>query len=88
MKISFISQKEILNEEAIKGKDIREGIFKLICNDVPNFTLEDFITLDELNIYRRLYLTDLISQERGELAQLDKDVLNAIKNNSILSENI
>ncbi|PTT32551.1 hypothetical protein DBR28_15160, partial [Chryseobacterium sp. HMWF028] len=44
--------------------------------------------LIELNKYRRLYLTSLIAQERGELAIIDLDVIDAIKNNSILSENI
>ena len=47
-----------------------------------------FISLEELNHYRRLYLSALITQEKGELAVIDTDVVNAIKNNSILSENI
>lgn len=44
--------------------------------------------MSELNQYRRLYITSLISQERGEMAALDNNVLEAIKNNSILTENI
>jgi uncharacterized membrane protein len=44
--------------------------------------------LQELNQYRRLYLTTLIVQENGELAILDKDVMEAIKNNSILTDNL
>jgi uncharacterized membrane protein len=35
-----------------------------------------------------LYLTSLIIEERGELAAIDLEVMDAIKNNSILSENI
>jgi len=88
MKISYISKKPIQRGEEIKGQEIREGIFLLIQNDFPNFTKEDFITLNELNRYRRLYLTALMMEEKGELALLDKDVMDAIKNNSILSENI
>ncbi|MCH8547684.1 MAG: hypothetical protein LAT80_02340 [Balneolaceae bacterium] len=38
--------------------------------------------------YRRLYLTSLIIQEKGELEIIDIGVIDAIKNNSILSENI
>lgn len=88
MKISHISNKKIPKGEVIKGQEIREGIFNLIKTDFPDFEKDHLITLAELNRYRRLYLTSLIIQERGELAALDKNVMDAIKNNSILSENI
>lgn len=88
MKISHISKKEISKGEDIIGLDIREGIFNLIKSDFPDFDKDDFITIDELNQYRRLYLTSLIIQEKGELALIDRNVIEAIKNNSILSENI
>ncbi len=85
---SFISKKEIRKEEAIVGHDIREGIFNLIQKTHPDFDNQSFISLEELNQFRRLYLTSLIVEEKGELAKLDSDVMNAIQNNSVLSENI
>lgn len=88
MKKSHISQTAIQKGEEVKGKDIREGIFNRIKTDFPDFEKSNFITLSELNQYRRLYLTSLITQEKGELAQIDKDVMEAIRDNSILSENI
>jgi len=88
MKTSFISKQEITAGEAIKGAEIRTGVFELLQKDFPDFSKEDYISIDELNQYRRLYLTSLISQEKGELAAIDHDVMEAIKNNSILSENI
>lgn len=88
MNISLISKVEIPDGEDVQGRDIREGIFNLIKQDFPDFEKDDHITLTELNTYRRLYLTSLIIQERGELATIDSDVMEAIKNNSILSENI
>lgn len=88
MKTSKISNLEIKKGEEILGHDIREGIFNLIQTDFPNFSSNDAITIEELNRYRRLYLTSLIQQEKGEIAAIDQDVMNAIKNNSILSENI
>lgn len=88
MKISHISKKKITKGEVIKGKDIREGVFNLIKIDFPDFVKEDTIALNELNKYRRLYITSLIIKEKGELATLDKSFMDAIKNNSILSENI
>lgn len=88
MKISHISKKEIQNGEDLRGQDIREGIFNLIKSEHPDFDKDSYITLAELNQYRRLYLTSLIIQEKGELAIIDRDVMDALKNNAILSENI
>lgn len=88
MKISQISKQEIQPGEEVDGHDIREGIFNLIKSDFPDFERDHFISIAELNKYRRLYLTSLIIQEKGELAIIDRDVIEAIKNNSILSENI
>ncbi len=88
MKKSHISKQVIQKGEEIKGQDIREGVFNLIKSEYPDFEKDNYITLAELNQYRRLYLTSLIIQEKGELALIDRDVMNAIKNNSILSENI
>ncbi len=88
MEISAISKKEIKTGEEIQVSDIREGIFNLIKVDFPAIQKDHYISLIELNQYRRLYLTSLITQEKGELAMIDIDVMTAIQNNAILSENI
>ncbi|MCP1996415.1 DUF1003 domain-containing protein [Flavobacterium sp. HSC-61S13] len=88
MEISAISKKEIKTGEEIQVSDIREGIFNLIKVDFPAIQKDHYISLMELNQYRRLYLTSLITQEKGELAMIDIDVMTAIQNNAILSENI
>lgn len=85
MNTSHISKKRIPKGEEIKGHDLREGIFNLIAFDYPNFEKESCITLDELNKYRRLYLTSLILDEKGEPEVITTEVLDAIKNNSTLS---
>lgn len=88
MKTSRVSKKEIESGEEIKCAHIREGIFELMKAKHPDLTKEDYVSLEELNQYRRLYLTSLIIQEKGEIAEIDKDVVEAIQSNSILSENI
>ncbi|MGJ1435221.1 DUF1003 domain-containing protein [Sphingobacterium siyangense] len=88
METSYISKKEILPGEEIQCKDIRTGILSLLKSDFPDMYNDDYISIDELNQYRRLYLTSLVVQERGELAIIDEDVITAIRNNSILSEDI
>jgi uncharacterized membrane protein len=88
MRVSCITKKEIKKGEEINSQDVREGIFNLIKADYPDFDKDCSITLDELNTYRRLYMASLINQEKGELDVIDRDVMDAIKNNSVLSENI
>jgi hypothetical protein len=83
MKISSISNKEIPKGEEVKGQDVREGVFDFIQLNFPEFDKDSYITLPELNHYRRQYLTSLILQEKGEIAVIDRDVMEAIKNNSI-----
>ncbi len=85
---SSISGKEIHPGEEIRGRDIRESVFKLIESEHSGFDATSLISLEELNRYRRLYLTQLVAQERGELAMIDLDVMKAIRENAILSENI
>lgn len=87
MTISFISNEEIKPGESVRFAEIREGVQQLIISAYPAITNNDCISLEELNRYRRLYLTKLVEQEKGELAQIDMDVLQAIRDNAILSEN-
>lgn len=85
---SFISNVEISSGEEVKAHYLREGIFNLIKTEYPGFNSDSYISLDELNHYRRQYLSSIIIKESGEIDALDKDVMEAIKNNSLLSENI
>ena len=88
MHLSFISGVEIPRGEAVQGREVRESILRLIRTDYPGFSDEGYISIDELNRYRRKLLASLIEQEHGELAQIDLDVMQAIRDNAILSENI
>ena len=88
MNKSHLSKKEINRGEVVNGNEIRDGIFDFIKSQYPDFSRESNISIGELNKYRRLYLTKLIEQEKGDLAAIDKDVMDAIRNNSILSENL
>ncbi len=88
MTTSFISKKKINHGECVKASDLRQGVFDFIIATHPDFNKDCFLSLDELNNYRRLYLTSLITQEKGELEIIDNAVYAAIKNNTILSENI
>jgi uncharacterized membrane protein len=86
--ISCITKNEIRKGEEVNAREIREGVYNLIKSEFPEFDMECSVSLDELNHYRRLYLSSLVEQERGELDVIDNDVINTMKHNSILTDNI
>lgn len=85
---SSISNKEIQPFELVRATDVRTEIFTFIRTFHHNFTKDSFLTLEELNYFRRQYIASLLIEEKGQLASIDNSVMDAIKNNSILSENI
>jgi uncharacterized membrane protein len=84
----FVSGKEISIGDAASADLLREPIYRLILKDHPDIRKTDFISKEELNAYRKKYLETLITDEIGELDVLEKEVVDAIQNNKILSENI
>lgn len=86
--ISHISGEEIDHIHACRADELREPLFLLIKKDFPDFNKDSYISFNELNKYRKQYLSSLIFEELGEVSQLDHEVMFAMTNNKILSENI
>lgn len=86
--ICQISKEPLKPEEAHRGDFIKKAVFKLIQKDHPDFKRDSYICVDELNRYRKIYLSSLISKETGELNKLEREVLDAISKDEILSKNI
>ena len=86
MPVSQISGKEIQEFEIVKGKDVKESIFTLIKKDFPDFNADSIISIDDMNHYRRLYMSNLMSQNMHTLLEEELAVLNAIKDNSVISD--
>lgn len=85
---SVISKREVQKGEAVQLHGVRDSVFDFIKSKYPEVERDDYLSLTELNTFRREYLADLVEQESGELQLIDRDVMNAVKNNSILFENI
>jgi uncharacterized membrane protein len=88
MQISFLSKRPLGPAETVTGSSLRPGILALINTDYPGFDRHHSLSIDELNLYRRRYLNQLIEEEKSELAALDKEVMLAIQQNGVLSETI
>ncbi len=85
----IVCNSEVINKsEYIKGSLIRESIFELIKSHNPDFTENCYILKDEVTKYREMHLKRLIKQERGSFDKLDTEVISAISNKDVISDNI
>ncbi|WP_347160391.1 DUF1003 domain-containing protein [Pontibacter chitinilyticus] len=86
--VSFISKKHLPQHQLLQGTNIRPGVMALILRDFPDFKEDSLISFEELNGYRKKYLEQLLRHETGELSQLDKEVIESVNSNELLSSNI
>jgi len=86
--ICHITKKEFDKEDCHQADFIRPSLFKLIQKDYPDLTPDSHISLDVLNDYRKADLEAIINTENRELSSLEKEVVDAITRNQILSDNI
>jgi uncharacterized membrane protein len=83
-----INGKEYPLDELYKGSALRKSLLDLIRKDHPDITINSYISLEEVNNYRKKYLESLISEEVGELSHLETEVVNSIARDKIISDNI
>lgn len=86
--ICFITKQEKEPYEAKMGENLQPALFRLIQKDYPEFGKDDWISIDALHKYRKLYLASLVIGEKEELSRLEADAIDSIANNKILSENV
>jgi len=82
---SAISGKEFLEEEKIVAGQLRFAILDLILKDHPNLLETDLISVNELNFYREKYISSFVSDNLDELGEMRDNVLQSLKEHSILS---
>lgn len=83
-----ITGKQFPGEFLLKGISIRKPVLSLIQKEHPDFNVNGYISLDQLNHYRQKYVQMLITRESRELNELEKEVLNKLKESDLLSRNI
>lgn len=64
---------------------IRPAVAETIKKAYPDWSNDGFICVDDLNRFRYEYVSSLIEDEKGELTDLEKEVLESMSNHEILS---
>ncbi len=83
-----ITKEKLPLSQLVQAGSIRQGLFKIIQKDNPGFEVDNYISVDELNHYRKKYVEAIVKEEVGELSHLEREVVKSISENELLSENI
>lgn len=85
---SDLSKKEFPISERISGKTLRHSIIKIIQKDKPQFTVDSYLSIDELDYYREKYISEYLSGQIEELTEIEKTVLTSLTEKTTLSDKI
>lgn len=86
--ISDISGKEFPDNVKANAKVVRPAILKKIREQYPDFSDNGRLSFSELNEFRNRYIEATMREELGSLSHLEKEVLDALHGNQIISDNI
>ncbi len=86
--LCHITKKEFDLNSLVQASSLKPEMLSLIQKDYHDFTADKYISSESLNAYRKKYLESLIKKESKELSILEKEVVKAIEDNKLLSENI
>lgn len=67
---------------------VRDPLSEIIRRDHPNWDPNSYLCLPDLNHYRSQYVRNALETERGELSDLEQQVLSSIHDEELLSRNI
>lgn len=84
--ISDLSGKRFPTDEKVPAEGIRTSILQLIQQDYPAFDATKALGLSELNVYRERYISEYLSKQVGQLSDVEKKVLESLKNRTIVSD--
>lgn len=85
---SSVSGKRFPESQRVNAAIIRPSILKKIQEEHPDFNMDGCISLSELNEFRNKYIESQLDNELGTLTKLEKEVIDAIHNNQLISDNV
>jgi uncharacterized membrane protein len=66
---------------------VRPAVAELLRKDVPTWTDDGWICVDDLARYRSRYVESLMEADKGELDEIEREVLRSLEEHDILSTN-
>lgn len=82
-----VCKKEFPESHLILGYGIRHELEVLIKAEHPEWSDECKICIEDLNRFRKMYVQNLVIEEKGSIESLEQEVINSIHESDILSAN-
>jgi uncharacterized membrane protein len=86
--VCAITGSPITPGDAVRFGSLRAGLAQRIRQDVPAIQSGDFVDRAAVADYRGRYVEDLLKSERGEITALERDVVDSLRSQDILSTNV
>lgn len=67
---------------------VRKVITKEIAKDIPDWTPQNYICQTDLTRYRMQYVHSLLSSEKGELTDLEFEVIHSMHEHELITKNV
>jgi hypothetical protein len=83
-----ICHKDFVSVDVMPAAMIRPAVTELIQEEYPAWSPDRFICFADLNHYRTLYVERVLGRERGELSELETEVVRSLKEQELISENV
>lgn len=83
-----ICQKQYRLNYALSGELVSPAVIEVIRKDHPDWKMDGYICLKDMNHYRAEYVRDILETEKGELSNIEEAVLKSINEQEMLSTNI
>jgi uncharacterized membrane protein len=80
--------KEIPNAAAISAAEVPPALTAAIAREHPEWNALAYICLPDLNHYRTRHVQASLEEEKGELSELERQVVESIHEQDILAENL
>ncbi len=67
---------------------VRKVITEEIARDIPGWTPQDYICQADLTRYRIQYVHSLLSSEKGEVTDLEFEVIDSMHQHELITKNV
>ena len=80
--------KELPDDELVPASLVRGPVLETIRREHPEWSPAGYLCQPDLNRYRTQHVREALETERGELTELENDVLESLREQEILTRNV
>lgn len=82
---SDVSGTDFPTSVKVSAKTLRTNLFEFIQEQHPGFNRGSFLSIEELNKFRQQYFSDYLTDQLGELSEMEKEVISSITEHTTLA---